>query len=576
MKKIFYILVSAIVALGAVACENEGLENINPNVGNGEGLSFVATIDAESRVALNGTVNSWEVNDKVVIGDYTFICTGTDAEKGIFFCEKDNVRKDLIGKGEFTATYSNNGDGKVDSSAGAKGAVLTAKGSFTETAGVVTAEGFNFTLTSALLKFKASQNITFGSSNNLFSTETVEFDYENAKADANGFYYIAINAGKEYNLSYSIGGSLVMSKNMEFAVGKIYNLGELSAPTTTYYLIPNIWASDGAKFGAHFYTSAGGAFVDLMMTAGENGIYTCTVAEAFDKVIFCRMDAATVTFEWAKVWNQTGDLNVSAAPANYFQVNAYGADASEGEWVENPFAPVTPDEASVWSICGDFNSWGDTEMVTTTVKNVFVAKSVELEAYAQFKVRKNKAWGENYGAGSIYYMNTGCYIDVYSNSSVNISNTEAGTFDIYFDYLNKYVYLMTAGTDIEEATKQSKNGAAPDMSSSTWGVVGAHNSWGNDNELVWDGTLGLYVAKGVQLTGEFKVRADKGWATSFGSGGTVTVGKAAATTVYNNGGNCKLSSYSGTYDIYFWYDTANISANGKIWVYKAGSTAPTL
>ena len=226
MKKIFYILVSAIVALGAVACENEGLENINPNVGNGEGLSFVATIDAESRVALNDKVNSWELEDKVVINGYTFTCT--DAEKGIFSCEKDGVRKDLIGKGEFTATYSNNGDGKVDSSAGAKGAVLTATGSFTETDGVVTANGFNFTLTSALLKFT-----TKGTFQDPFVLTNGDFTWSKKEVDT---YYIAVEAGTT-TLNYSIGGVTQKEAEITTEPGKIYNLGELTATEGTYGLV---------------------------------------------------------------------------------------------------------------------------------------------------------------------------------------------------------------------------------------------------------------------------------------------------------------------------------------------------
>ena len=121
---------------------------------------------------------------------------------------------------------------------------------------------------------------------------------------------------------------------------------------------------------------------------------------------------------------------------------------------------------------------------------------------------------------------------------------------------------MSAGTPYTSATEQTTNGAAPDVSTMKWGLVGVHNSWGTgDIPLVWDGTCGLYVAKSATLAGEFKVRADESWTTNFGSGGTVGVNNASATTVYNNGNNCSVTA--GTYDVYFWYDSNNIKANGK-------------
>ena len=119
----------------------------------------------------------------------------------------------------------------------------------------------------------------------------------------------------------------------------------------------------------------------------------------------------------------------------------------------------TPDQASAWSLSGTLNNWGDTVMVTTTVKNVFVAKSVKLDAYASFKVRKDKAWTENYGGGIVYFNPNG-WMTVYSGGS-DISNTEAGTYDFYFDYANKRLYMVTAGADYTTVAEQTVNGEEP-------------------------------------------------------------------------------------------------------------------
>ena len=65
MKKIFYILAAAIVALGTVACENEGLDNINPNINvDGDTVSFVAGIN---RTALEGVATVWDTDDTIVV-----------------------------------------------------------------------------------------------------------------------------------------------------------------------------------------------------------------------------------------------------------------------------------------------------------------------------------------------------------------------------------------------------------------------------------------------------------------------------------------------------------------------------
>ena len=129
-----------------------------------------------------------------------------------------------------------------------------------------------------------------------------------------------------------------------------------------------------------------------------------------------------------------------------------GSDTPEG---------VTPDEPSVWSLSGTFNGWGDTEMVTTTVKDIFVAKSVSFAAYDAFKVRKNKAWAENYGGGIVYFNPNG-WMSVYSSGS-DIAITEAGTYDVYFDLTNKRLYVVDAGGDYTTVAQQTTEGKEPEV-----------------------------------------------------------------------------------------------------------------
>jgi hypothetical protein len=90
-----------------------------------------------------------------------------------------------------------------------------------------------------------------------------------------------------------------------------------------------------------------------------------------------------------------------------------------------------------------------------------VAKNITLNAYDPFKVRKDKKWDENY-RGGIIYMNPNGYIQVYNNGS-DISITEAGTYDFYFDYANKMLYIVTTGSDYSNVNQQTEEGKEPEV-----------------------------------------------------------------------------------------------------------------
>lgn len=264
---------------------------------------------------------------------------------------------------------------------------------------------------------------------------------------------------------------------------------------------------------------------------------------------------------------QTSDFALGQLNKDYYLL-LNGTALSLIEDPENPEPKVVEGEPqpSTWALSGDFNSWGEQVMYTTDTANVFVATNVKITAYQKLKVKEVGNWNKSYGGG-FQYLNANSYMTVYSGGG-DIAVVTAGTYDVYFDYANTSLYVVTAGADRSSAVKQTTEGPAPDLLSSSWGLCGTHNSWGsNDTPLVWDGTISMYVAKSVTLTGEFKVRADKSWSTNYGSGNTITVNASAGTTVFANGGNCKVAS--GTYDVYF-----DLAAK-KVWVKTPGSAAPT-
>ena len=265
--------------------------------------------------------------------------------------------------------------------------------------------------------------------------------------------------------------------------------------------------------------------------------------------------------------SQTSDFALGTLDKDYYLL-LNGTTISVVEDKENPEPEVVEGEPqpSSWALAGDFNSWGDMVMYTTDTTDLFVAKSVAIGAYKEVKIKAVGNWNTSYGGG-INYLNANVWTAVSSGGS-NFSIVNAGTYDIYFDNANKRIYVMTEGTDVSAATHQSSNGAAPDLSGASWGLCGAHNSWGKpDIKLEWNGTIGLYVAYNATLKGEFKVRANESWGEDYGCGGTITVNSSTGKSMSRGGGNCKVTA--GTYDVYW-----DLSGK-KIWVKTPGSAAPT-
>lgn len=346
------------------------------------------------------------------------------------------------------------------------------------------------------------------------------------------------------------------------------------------YLHPGVWDVDGAWFAAYFFSTNGDAN-RVMTDADGDGVFECGTPAGMTNVIFCRMNPEFSEFSWddGHVWNQTEDLTIGVEPNNHYFVT----DWTSGAWKDADYNPSTgggnTGSGSGLGVVGSFaaSNWADdVPLMTTETAGLLVAKNIEFRAYDAFKIRTAGTWegAVNVGAGEVNYFATNTYFTVYAGGA-DIFVCEAGTYDVYFNQNASVVYLMGAGVDYTSATEQTTSGAMPDTSTMSWGLVGVHNGWGSgDTALVWDGTIGMYVAKSATLEGEFKVRADESWATNFG-GANITVDSAtAATMTYNSSTNCNVTA--GTYDVYFWYDKNNIKANAKIWVKTVGSAAPSL
>ena len=209
MKKIFYILASAIVALGAVACDNQDLDSINPNA-KGEGLTINATINTTKVVFDELTATSWEEGDFVTIGDFTFDYI---ADEDVFRCD-DAESMNLVGQ-TLPATAN-----ALNSAAGIKGSTFTA-------AAQEIKEGVNFVfdLSSALLKYTATAANATLEGTALSANVNIVCDGTTK--------YVAVKANEEVSVSCMINGIEFKTITTTFEAGKIYNLGSIEVEPET-------------------------------------------------------------------------------------------------------------------------------------------------------------------------------------------------------------------------------------------------------------------------------------------------------------------------------------------------------
>lgn len=559
MKKIWNLMLVALVMLGAAACTEK---DANVDANEKAGFSFYAEVADATRATIekDGEVwnTKWELGDKLYVTagetSYEFLCT--DVATGKFTCSADGVES-LVGQPVTITT-----DGKHHSLQGKK-ALYTA----------ATVESFgpdaNIELEALTSFFRYTY---YGEGEVKLTLSAAAFRNEAGEAvdevviSGNGEQFVAFwPTGEEVTLTYAIDGVTVKETKKEFEKGMVYNLGDRSPVYKVYvYNYQTNWSNVYMYMWDDLDTRIFGDWPGSKASATEtiNGyeymVWTIPTEHNGKAVNMILNNNAG---------SQTGDFALGTLDKDYYLL-LNGTTISVVEDKENPEPEVVEGEPqpSSWALAGDFNSWGDKVMYTTDTADLFVAKSVAIGAYKEVKIKAVGNWSTSYGGG-INYLNANVWTAVYIGGS-NFSIVNAGTYDIYFDNANKRIYVMTEGTDVSAATHQSSNGAAPDLSGASWGLCGAHNNWGTpDIKLVWDGTIGLYVAKNAALKGEFKVRANESWGEDYGCGGTITVNSSTGKSMSRGGGNCKVTA--GTYDVYWDF------SGKKIWVKTPGSAAPT-
>jgi len=175
------------------------------------------------------------------------------------------------------------------------------------------------------------------------------------------------------------------------------------------------------------------------------------------------------------------------------------------------------DETSAWSLIGAIESVGmnwDSDIVMYSNGSQHVARAVKLTTSDQFKFRKDKAWGENFGAEGndepfVVSLDTAYPA---AAGGKNLGVPADGVYDLLLDtdaktFTISEAYITYPGYDEKSA----------------WSVIGAIASfemnWDKDIAMITDGEW--HVAEGVTLTtsDQFKFRKDQAWGDNFGAEG---------------------------------------------------------
>ena len=271
MKKIFYIIASAIVALGAVACQNDIEEGIK-----GEGVSFYADVDNLSRIDIGDKVDGkgypviWEENDRLDVStdeeEYYFYY---DGEK--FTCTEEGVTN-LIGK-KVTVNYYSDIYG-YNSTMGKKGIWLSTYS--IEFANNMT---IKLELNCAIFHFNSDKDVTLTMKSTtpkspVFVNESNEQVESITLSKGNDIwvpFWIQSTVSEEYTLTATIDGVTIKTTTRDFSNGKIYNLGVIEPEVCDFTIVGGHQGWDTANGDAMYKIAGSNTYMRANVTLTDAG-----------------------------------------------------------------------------------------------------------------------------------------------------------------------------------------------------------------------------------------------------------------------------------------------------------------
>ena len=258
MKKIFYILASAIVALGAVACQNDINEAITPE--EGSQISFKVSFDESTRIAMGALADGklpfvFDGNgitgctDSLYVGylryntsheryyDFVGLVNSTEQPDTFTLCNSDNLTllEQWVEEGATDIYAKTKGKDNTVSNQGASGLFFKS-----EQFQLVEGENqISLSLASPAFYFQVLEGVEVEFMVKDKEGETLLCDEQSDKMPSltfgEGVHIVGIDEScSEAVISYSIGGVVFKEKALNNLAHKVYNLGTLGTDIATY------------------------------------------------------------------------------------------------------------------------------------------------------------------------------------------------------------------------------------------------------------------------------------------------------------------------------------------------------
>ena len=442
MKKIWNLMLVALVMLGAAACTEK---DVNVDANENAGFSFYAEVAEATRATIekDGDVwkTAWELNDKLYViagdaGEYRYEFSCTDVETGKFTCTDNTVAQhvgqpvsirtagdhySLEGKSAFYTTVNVNAfgaDAKIE---------LPALTSF-----------FRYT-------YNGEGDVKLALTADAFRNEDGTSAMEVVVAGKSGENFVAFWPGLDgltATLTFAVNGMTIKEKELTFAAGMVYNLGTMTLPYE---------ASAYSVVGTHNNWTAGKT---PMYKVGDYCVaYGVTFGAAENAFKVLGNDkwygAAGLTLgTWTSV-SATDSPDITIAAGTY---DIYFSEADSKVCVVAAGAEVPAMPVFSIGVVGLGGNW-DVDKDMTLEGDYYTLKGVAIAATDTFKLRISDAWAENYGIASsdaadyVAINVDAMYTLVQDGKNMQVS---AGTYDLYFNYNTKEFYVLTAGTTPED------------------------------------------------------------------------------------------------------------------------------
>ena len=218
------------------------------------------------------------------------------------------------------------------------------------------------------------------------------------------------------------------------------------------------------------------------------------------------------------------DLNDIDAVTYKISADDYGVDLGGGEDPEEPEDPEDPKIDNAWSIIGSVagSNWDKDFYMKEVSAGIWVSSPIEFAEGDKFKIRFNNDWPDNRGLADA----DDSLVEGTPKEAVLGGNdiaAVAGKSTVVYDANNESLYLLG------------------------WGLTGTLSglNWDYDVPLYLDAD-GNWIAKGIDLSGKFKLRYQADWVQNYG--GAAQIGTFSLEA---GGSDMVLEGASGLYDVLF-------------------------